>query len=485
MQHVTTFIYLRISMDRNGSQVGVERQRQDCEAKAQRNGWTVARTFVDNDVSAYSGKPRPEYLKMLEALERGEAQAVVAWHDDRLHRSPVELEHYMAICEPRSIETDFAQASALDLRTSSGRMMARIRGAIAREEVEHKSERERMMRLDLARKGRRHVTLLPYGWLKSGELHKSQAAVVREITHRLIANETATSVARDLNARNIPTAKGAQWTGIGVRKTALRALNAGLRDHKGTIYEGDGSWKPIVTRDEWEQVSRVLSLPAKAYRRTTGRKYPFTGLVRCGVCDSVLSVGMGRVNSHDAGYRCDQRKSNESTVTACGGVQRAQIPVDWFIKEMIIRRMDNEALRSAVNGAITDQVDAVALMHQVAAQKARIESLVDDYASGDLDMTVAQFNRAKSTANERLRKLEQQIHGTPSVAVLSKLDFSKSVREIIESADLYTMREIAEVLIECVRIKPQPKSGWTLQHVEIDERRWRFLPELVEVVWRV
>jgi site-specific DNA recombinase len=36
----------------------VARQQQDCTELARRNGWQVAGTFIDNDVSAYSGKPR-------------------------------------------------------------------------------------------------------------------------------------------------------------------------------------------------------------------------------------------------------------------------------------------------------------------------------------------------------------------------------------------------------------------------------------------
>lgn len=38
---------------------------------ADRLGRVVATVFADNDVSAYSGKPRPGYRDMLAALERG------------------------------------------------------------------------------------------------------------------------------------------------------------------------------------------------------------------------------------------------------------------------------------------------------------------------------------------------------------------------------------------------------------------------------
>ncbi|QCQ91762.1 recombinase family protein [Rhodococcus sp. SGAir0479] len=114
-------VYTRISKDRVGAGLGVERQREDCQKLADQLGWTVARVFSDNDISAYSGKPRPEYRAMLDALDHGEAQAVIAWHTDRLHRSPSELEEFITLCERRSITVRTVQAGELDLSTPPAR----------------------------------------------------------------------------------------------------------------------------------------------------------------------------------------------------------------------------------------------------------------------------------------------------------------------------------------------------------------------------
>ena len=52
-------IYCRISDDRDGGGLGVSRQERECIAMAANLGWAVADTYVDNDISAYSGKRRP------------------------------------------------------------------------------------------------------------------------------------------------------------------------------------------------------------------------------------------------------------------------------------------------------------------------------------------------------------------------------------------------------------------------------------------
>ncbi|HEY4569857.1 MAG TPA: recombinase family protein [Kribbella sp.] len=88
-------LYLRQSLDRDGHGFAVARQRQDCKRLADRRGWRVAEEFVDNDVSASSGRVRPAYARMLGAIEAGKIDAVVVWAADRLHRRPVELEHFI------------------------------------------------------------------------------------------------------------------------------------------------------------------------------------------------------------------------------------------------------------------------------------------------------------------------------------------------------------------------------------------------------
>ncbi len=97
-------IYVRISRDkRRGSLdegLGVQAQEEQCRELAARTGYRVVRVFCDNDVSAYSGKPRPDYGKMLDLLLASGADVVLCWHTDRLHRSNAELEDYINVVEP-------------------------------------------------------------------------------------------------------------------------------------------------------------------------------------------------------------------------------------------------------------------------------------------------------------------------------------------------------------------------------------------------
>ena len=78
-------ICARISSDREGDGLGVARQLEDCERLAELRGWQIAEQYVDDDVSAYSGKRRAAYARMLHDLRTGTINAVLVYHLDRLH----------------------------------------------------------------------------------------------------------------------------------------------------------------------------------------------------------------------------------------------------------------------------------------------------------------------------------------------------------------------------------------------------------------
>src|SRR5262245_5785530 len=83
---VRAVIYLRISDDREGRGVGVDRQREDCEALCRRRRWKVLEVFEDNDTRATDGKVRPRYSALQDRVADGDVDVVVAYETTRLWR---------------------------------------------------------------------------------------------------------------------------------------------------------------------------------------------------------------------------------------------------------------------------------------------------------------------------------------------------------------------------------------------------------------
>src|SRR5699024_9514765 len=144
-------IYARISKD-DGSALGVGRQIEDCTAEAGRRGWTVGDQFIDNNVSASKVKPRPEYTRMIEAVERGDIDAVVVWDVDRLTRKPAELETFIDLADRHGLSLA-SVGGEIDLSTPQGRLTARIKGSVARHEAEQMGRRIARKAEQTAREG--------------------------------------------------------------------------------------------------------------------------------------------------------------------------------------------------------------------------------------------------------------------------------------------------------------------------------------------
>src|SRR5437660_557863 len=127
---MTTAIYVRISDDREGRGLGVERQLSDCRRLAE--GSADVREFNDNDISAsrFTQKKRPAYSEMLKLIKDGQISTIVCWRSDRLYRRPRELEDLIDLVENQYLTIRTVTAGEVDFSTSAGRTQARIMAAI-------------------------------------------------------------------------------------------------------------------------------------------------------------------------------------------------------------------------------------------------------------------------------------------------------------------------------------------------------------------
>jgi DNA invertase Pin-like site-specific DNA recombinase len=241
-------IYTRISDDRNATHLGVTRQRQDCEDLARRLGWPIAAHYEDNDVSAYSGKTRPEYRRMLDDLRLGRIDAILAWHPDRLYRSLRDLEELIDLAEASGALIQTVSAGTVDLASPTGRAVARTIGTWARFESEHKAERIRRQQAQLALSGRPSGGgTRPFGYaVDQVTLDATEAAVIREMKDRVLAGDSLRSLATNLNARGVRTPTGRQWRQSVIRALLLRPRYSGQRQYQGEVV-AKATWPAIIS----------------------------------------------------------------------------------------------------------------------------------------------------------------------------------------------------------------------------------------------
>jgi site-specific DNA recombinase len=399
-------VYCRMSRDRVGAGLGIDRQRQDCEALAERLGWTVISVHSDNDLSAYSGKPRPGYKALLAEITAGKVDAVLAWHTDRLHRSPRELEDYIDLCEAHKITTQTVRAGSLDLTNASGRMVARMLGAAARQEVELKSERTKRAKLQSAEAGKWLGGTFPFGWTRRDDgsviLDKPVARRIQKATADILSGVSLGSITREWNEAGFATANGGKWTYTKMRAVLLRARNAGLIELNGEIV-GKAAWPAIENEDSWRALRRMLSDPSRRRSQSTRRKWLLAGIAVCGKEDCAqplrsASVDTTRAIARRAVYRCP-----ESHVS-CDAVELDKL----VTKQVLAMRRSPRFWQRFNEAASADEARSAELQDEALAIRTRIEQVPVEFAD-DATITPAMVRQTIARLTHNLRDVEQKL----------------------------------------------------------------------------
>ncbi|WP_111720939.1 recombinase family protein [Homoserinimonas sp. OAct 916] len=248
-------IYARISSDVTGEGLGVQRQLEDCRKLATDRSWTVADEYVDNDISAYGGKLRPAYERMLADIASGHRDGVIVYNLDRLTRQPIQLEQFSQVCEKAGVNQVATVTTDINLGNDDGLFMARILAAVAAKESARKSER-------LKRKARQNAEAgkpggganRPFGYEADKiTVNVAEAEVIRQLLARTLAGESARSLAAWMDSQEIATTSGGQWRSGTIRQMLMSPRIAGLRSHHGEVV-GPALWDPIITLEQRQQV---------------------------------------------------------------------------------------------------------------------------------------------------------------------------------------------------------------------------------------
>lgn len=456
-------IYLRISDDKVGKELGVTRQREDCEKLARSRGLTVApsHVYVDNSRSAFSGKPRPDYLRLLETIRRGEVHWVVSWDPDRLHRSPRELEDFIDLMETTGVQVATVKAGDWDLSTAAGRQQARSLGTWARYESEHKSERVRRALEQNAQDGRPHGRV-KYGWRRerdeeTGEvaevLHPEQAAVVQRIARQILAGDSLARITAELEAEGVPTANGGPWRRNSVRELALRERNAGRIVHRGQVV-GDGAFPAILEPAVFDQVKAVLRAPE---RKTVMSKQSVTLLASIALCGECGAKLRGSVNGRKPSYRCEEK----------GCVSRQRADVDAVVEGAILGRLARPDASALLAPAPND--DQTRALEEVRELRARLDGAADDYADGKIDRRM--MERISARLTPQLDAAEARTLVVDDSPLLDGLAGNDRAAEVWATLPLERKRAVVQVLAE-VRVRRGVRGTHT------------FDPSLVHVNWK-
>ncbi len=396
-------VYLRQSLDAEQSGLAVARQRDDCLALCTERGWEPVE-YVDNSVSASKGA-RPAYMRMMADIEAGKLRGVVAWDLDRLHRRPVELEHFIDLADKHGLSLATVGGDA-DLSTDGGRLFARIKGAVSRAEIERKSARQKRAGLQRATMGKAVSSVRPFGFTADNVSHdEREAEVLRRAYAEFNSGATLASIARKWNTAGILTNRGNQWRGHTVRQVLRNPRNAGIRSYKGEVV-GAASWAPIVDETTYRTAQARLSDPTRRTGAHSGHVDSLlSGIALCGVCGDGTTMRAGGRSTRDRVYKCNRLPH----------LSRSRPRVDALVEDVIVGVLSHpdNAARLTHDEA---RPDYAALQAEAADYRSRLDLAASDMA--DDVITRAQFHTLTERLRARLSVAEAKMVHTDRAALL-------------------------------------------------------------------
>src|SRR5690349_18825015 len=129
MGDLRAVIYSRISRDDEGERLGVQRQQEDMRREAARRGAEVVAVLEDNDISGTKAS-RPDFDRLIEMVQKGEVDLVLAYDVDRLTRGFGPYVRFYEACQEAKVTVGWIGGTA-NFATGEGLLELEIRASFA------------------------------------------------------------------------------------------------------------------------------------------------------------------------------------------------------------------------------------------------------------------------------------------------------------------------------------------------------------------
>ena len=287
----TAIAYIRKSSAPNKSTrtVSFEVQEQAVRDLAARNGDELVGVLTDWGKSGGSTR-RPDYQRLLAAIDAGEIHTIYSYSLSRLSRSLLDFADLLERCRKAEVRVRLAQEGDIDWSTATGRAFAGMAALFAQFERELASERNQAT-VDERKSRGDHLGQAPYGYDNvKGKLVRRPDEDPDVVMAAYREAGSFAAAARLLSERNVPTRReGTRWHHTTVADVVR--------------YHASGDLRPAL-------VKRRGATPRGGA--------PLAGILRCH-CGSTLTPRHRTAKSKTQGYYC-------ARATATPGHGRMYVP---------------------------------------------------------------------------------------------------------------------------------------------------------------
>ena len=299
------FIYARKSTEDEARQIlSIDAQLDELRMLASKERLDVAHEYLEAQTAKEPG--RPVFNEMMQALEKGTAQAILAWHPDRLARNSIDGGRII-------YDLDTGKLTALKFptfwfeNTPQGKFILQVAFGQSKYYVDNLSEN---IKRGIRKKLRDGIypNMPPPGYVNDRRsrmivFDNERAPLLRRMFETYATGQyTVTEIAAMIQ----------DWGLVGVRDKPIAASKVhdilanpfyvGVFRFNGEIYEG--KHPPLVSREVFDRVQKVRKNRGRG-RYTRRARYPFRGLIQCHHCGCAITADEQKGHSY---YRCGKRR---------------------------------------------------------------------------------------------------------------------------------------------------------------------------------
>lgn len=468
--------------------MSVESQDTENRTWCERQGWDIAATITDNDRSAtrFATKQREGFKTIWSGLDDGRwgrVDVLVTWASSRNQRRLDGYVDLRELCVKHGVRLAY-KGRIYDLSVGADRFQTGLDALLDERDAEE-------IRDGILRSHRASVAAgrprgsIPYGYTRTylpglrriGEQvpDPATAPVVQGMVADVLAGVPLYRIAQRLNRDGVVTPQEMRdgrrgrevqrngWSSSMIRNLLAKPSLMGMRAHRGVIV-GEGTWEPIVSPADWQQVQTLLADPARS-GNVHGReaRWLLSGIATCGVCGAWLRpMRHGRMLYVCAGVTPTAPK---------GHVARAQEPLDAYVTVAVVTRLSRpDALAAFATPHVSDDQSA-ALERELADARAQLAEY-EASAGTPGGVSASAFARIEARLSGRIVELESRLAPRPQVPALVRAAAVPDAEARWDGLDMAGKRLVVRTLLE-VTVLPVQQRG-----------RRGFDPSLVQLVWR-
>ena len=384
------FLYARKSTEDDDKQImSIEAQLFELREFARKENLQILEEFTESKSAKTPG--RHGFNEMMSKVESTDGVGILAWHPDRLARNSIDGGRIIYAVDTTKI---------ISLRfptfwfepTPQGLFMLQV--AFGQSKYYSDNLKQNVER-GIRQKVRRGEWLAsaPRGFINNQKTRNIDPdpvlaiIIVQAYTEFATGKHNFPSLSKFLADLGMVTKHGAPLGKSAVSNLLSNKAYIGLVKHHNEWH--DGSFTPIISVDLFEAVQKRLKERARPRKTKVGHNFPFTGLFRCGECDSMISAqwAKGRGGGMYRYYRCTKKKGicsqgyleeRKLAFQIKERLEQIALPdewTDWMMKQTDIWDKEEKVSSGSDIGRIKDSERDI---------QQKLDSLITLYLDGDI-----------------------------------------------------------------------------------------------------